>query len=195
MGKLIAIDVAIIPPKSVYDWAVKINNELWAEHHLGYKMDETHLPHISLFQAFVREQEIEIINETIAKQLTQHHPLQLIAKGGSTETHTDLEVSRTDEIQALHESLMRALKKYVQPKASPEAYYQDPKIGIRKKTIKWVEDFASHAYVNFGPHITIMVGVGEEIRGEKEFTADRVVNCHLGDFNSCRKILAEWRLK
>ncbi|MCR4311593.1 MAG: hypothetical protein NUV54_03460 [Candidatus Taylorbacteria bacterium] len=66
---------------------------------------------------------------------------------------------------------------------------------IRPGSVEWVRDYLKkHTNVNgFHPHITISVG-GEPNVGLQfpiSFTASRLALCHLGNGNTCRKILAE----
>ena len=59
MSKLVAMDVAILPPADVTARAINFSAGLPSEGARGLRLDAEHLPHVTLTQQFVREDEID----------------------------------------------------------------------------------------------------------------------------------------
>ena len=59
MAKLIALDVAILPPPDVSARAIAASDALAQGDESGPRLDAGHLPHITLSQQFVREEELD----------------------------------------------------------------------------------------------------------------------------------------
>ncbi|MFC1663133.1 hypothetical protein ACFL04_03140 [Patescibacteria group bacterium] len=205
MNKLIAIDIVIIPPQEIYDWAVSINHELWNKWHEGYKFDETHLPHISLLMLFVDRDDLTSINGLINKIADKYSPIPLIAslmsgevKYGENESfeYTALSLQPRDLLLKLHRTLLNELRDYNKFDGTDDSFFRNSNEKIREGSVNYTKEFLiNHSDKNYDPHITIFAGKGTDKKEKKDFIADRLTICHLGDYNSCRKILAEWRLK
>ncbi|MFH0951732.1 MAG: 2'-5' RNA ligase family protein [Patescibacteria group bacterium] len=206
MSKIIAINVALLPLKEVNDWAIKLNKELWDEYHLGYKFDDTHLPHITLLMMFVKNDDLPAINQIIKKVADKQKPLLLkaaIVSGkvkygdeGKLFEYAAFALTPEKTILQLHKALIKSLSQYHQAEADDNAFYKDNNKQIRKGAFNYAKEFLlKYSGNNYEPHLTLFAGKGTDIKGEMEFTANRLANCQQGNFNSCRKILAEWRLK
>ena len=198
MENLIAIDVALLLPKEVNDWANRINHEMWEQYHFGYKFDNTHLPHISLVQVFINKKDLTKVNDTIKGSLQGYKPLALkVERVDYDPNYTAFAIGRTPELQSLHENLMTELQPYFKAGGTAEAFYQEAGgQGISGKSLEWTKDFAhKSSFEKYHPHVSLCIGWGRKFEGTVDFVVGRVANCHLGDFNSCRQILSEWRLK
>src|SRR5688572_9891422 len=123
MAKLIALDVAILPPPDISTRAMALSAALPGEGSEGLRLDHEHLPHITLTQQFVREEEIDVAFEHVDGVLRAFPPLQITATGGGKGGHTLwIAIERTQELADLHEQLMEALRGLERPEGTPAAF-------------------------------------------------------------------------
>ena len=193
MSKLVAMDGAILPPADVTARAINFSAGLPSEGARGLRLDAEHLPHVTLTQQFVREDEIDAAFERIDEVLQQQHPLRMLITGSGHSGQTLwLAVDRTPELQELHERLMEGLRGLERPDGGPHAFFEE---NGRMGDVMWVAGFRlKSSFGAFTPHITL--GHGKEPPHVEPFAFDAttVAACHLGRFCTCRKVLRAWDL-
>jgi 2'-5' RNA ligase len=192
MSKLVAMDVAILPPADVTARAIEFSAALPSERS-QYRLDAEHLPHITLTQQFVRQDELDSAFARIDEALQQQRPLRIAITGGGQSGHTLwLSVERTPDLQELHERLMEALRGLERPDGGPHAFFEGQG---RMGDVLWVAGFRlKSSFGAFTPHITL--GHGNEPPSVEPFAFDAttVAACHLGRFCTCRRVLRAWDL-
>ena len=106
-----------------------------------------------------------------------------------TDTINDeLKIEKSEALQQLHESIMRALDPYLESEATLDMLYSPPKVDeislswIRKYREKW-------SFEKFYPHITLGIGRTNQQDVVISFVASELALCHLGNYCTCRKIL------
>ena len=193
MAKLIALDVAILPPPDVSARAIAASDALAEGDESGRRLDAGHLPHITLSQQFVREEELETAYGHIDGVLRDLPPPRVTATGASKEGHTIwIAIERTPELIALHEGVMEALHGLERPEGTPSAFVDHD---ARLADVLWVSGFRlKSSFGAFQPHITL--GHGHEPPPIESFTFDAttVAACHLGRHCTCRRVLRRWVL-
>jgi 2'-5' RNA ligase len=201
MGEIMALDIVLVPPKQIIEEAKKINAQLSGVKDGFYpKMGDDCVPHISLFMAFVDKDNIEKIKEDINTIVQDHKALQLkIPKIGLVSRPDGLcgiqfQIERTDSLQALHEALVKKLECY-RKEGDKEAFFNSEHKEIADACLKWPRNYATnYSFENFDPHITL--GFGEPVTCEAmEFVATNVSLFHLGNRNTCRKLITSFELK
>ena len=194
MMKVVALDVAILPPPDVMARAMDYSAALPADGSQGLRLDDEHLPHITLTQQFVRQEELDVVFANIEDVLEQQPPLRMRITGSGHSGHTLwLTIERTAELLDLHHRLMDTLRGLERPGGGPSAFYEG---AGRVGDVLWVSSFRLEAsFGAFTPHITL--GHGRRAPDVEPFTFDgtTVAACHLGRFCSCRKILQAWELR
>jgi hypothetical protein len=77
------------------------------------------------------------------------------------------------------------------------SFVADPGETIRQGSVDWAAGFSRNHPdgTNYQPHISLGVGKVKPLKEPISFTASHFAVCHLGNFNTCRKILKEWVLK
>jgi 2'-5' RNA ligase len=192
MSKLVAMDVAILPPADVTARAIEFSAALPSERS-QYRLDAEHLPHITLTQQFVRQDELDSAFARIDEALQQQRPLRIAITGGGQSGHTLwLSVERTPDLQELHERVMEALRGLERPDGGPHAFFEGQG---RMGDVLWVAGFRlKSSFGAFTPHITL--GHGNEPPSVEPFAFDAttVAACHLGRFCTCRRVLRAWDL-
>jgi len=193
VANLIAVDVAILLPTDVSQRAVALNAELHAQNDDDLRLDADHLPHVTLTQQFIREDEIELTMEQIDGVLAQQPPFRVIATGTAQSGHTVwIGIERTQEIIDLHERLMEALRGVERPGGTPAAFVDG---AGRLADVVWVAGFRlKSSFGQFQPHITLGHGAEPPALEPFAFDATTVAACHLGRFCTCRRVLRAWSL-
>ena len=193
MAKLIALDVAILPPPDVSAQAIALGAAFPFDEASGIRLDEVHLPHITLTQQFVREEELDLAFEHVDGVLRDVAPLRLTANGAAKEGHTLwIAIERTPDLSALHERLMEALRGVERQEGTPAAFVDHDG---RLADVLWVTGYRlKSSFGAFAPHITL--GHGPDVPEIAPFTfeATTVAACHLGRHCTCAHVLRTWTL-
>jgi len=193
---LIAIDVAFLLPEDAHARALAVNARLWAEEREGFRFDETHLPHITLVQQFVRRARLSEVFAAVASRLGEFSPMTLTVSGIEARGETvHFVIAPHPELHRLHERLMDALAPFDEGDGPAEAF-ADGDEPPRPRDLEWVRHYRAQASgARYFPHITLGRGQVTEPMAPFSFTADRIAVCQLGRFCTCRVILQEWRLR
>ena len=193
MAKLIALDVALLPPSDVAQKAIAWSASLPAEGSEGLRLDGEHLPHITLTQQFVREEEVEEAFARVGEVCSVAPSLRVLATGGGKSGHTVwVTIARTPELTWLHEQLMEALRGFERPEGGPGAFFQGEG---RVADVIWVSGYRlKSSFAEYTPHITLGHGAQPPAFEPFAFDATTVAACHLGRFCTCRRVLASWAL-
>jgi len=193
VSKLLALDVAILPTPALRERAVELSASLPAAESNGLRLDDEHLPHITLSQHFIREDERQLAFEKIDEVLRRQNPLKLaISGGGRGSSAVWMEVEKTPALQQLHERLMEALRGVERAGATPAAFFGgDARMG----DVLTVASYrANSSFAGFSPHITLGHAAEPPVVERLSFQASIIAACHLGRFCSCRQILRSWTL-
>jgi 2'-5' RNA ligase len=193
MAKLVALDVAILPPADVARRAMEYSAALPQEEEPALQLDDSRLPHITLTQQFVREEELETAFGQIDEVLRDRTAFTLHVTGGEKSGHTVwMTIERTPEIIELHEALLEALRGVERPGGTPAAFVDD----ARAADVLWVAGFRlKSSFGSFTPHITLGHGGEPPSIAPFSFEARTIAACHLGRFCTCRQVLREWTLE
>ena len=195
--KKFAVNVVILPPESVMDFAIEINKTLCKKNPSNIVLNKVnYLPHISMAMGCLREDKLDEANKILESIATNHRLQELHAShintvkttSGNTIATLDFEIS--PELAALHESIVSAFKPLLTQDAKEEDLNDLPP--INPSSLEWINNFIPDAcFNNFWPHITI--GFGEPPSDFRPFTfrASRLAMCHLGNHCTCRSILKE----
>lgn len=193
VSTLIALDVALLPPAEVRARAVELSAALPAAQSQGLRLDDEHLPHITLTQLFIRAGEREAAFEKVDDVLRDQAPLHLtIIGGGKGSNSVSMAIDPTPELQDLHDRLMGALRGLERPSGEPAAFTGgDARVG----DVMWVSSYRlKSSFKAYLPHITLGHAAQPPAVAPMSFTASTVAACHLGRFCTCRAILRSWTL-
>jgi 2'-5' RNA ligase len=193
VSKLLAIDVAILPTPAVRARAVDLSASLPASESHGLRLDDEHLPHVTLSQHFIREDERELAFEKVDEVLRGQKPLKLVISGGGRSSSAVwMAVENTPQLQKLHERLMEGLRGVERAGATPAAFFGgDARMG----DVLTVASYrVNSSFAGFSPHITLGHASQPPVVERMSFQASIIAACHLGRFCSCRQILRSWTL-
>jgi hypothetical protein len=193
MSHLVAVDVVILPPDDVADRAREASAALPSDSE-GFRLDAEHLPHITLVQSFVREDELDVAFERVDEVVRGRAALRLrVTGGGKGANAVWMAIERTPELDELHEALMHALVGVERPGGTPAAFFEgDARVG----DVLWVTSYRlKSSFGAYTPHITLGYAPEAPTIQPIAFTADTVGVCHLGRFCTCRRVLRRWNLR
>jgi 2'-5' RNA ligase len=190
---LIAVDVALLLPVPVARQAVALSAALPRSESKGLRLNETHLPHVTLTQLFVDVQALSAVAGAIDLTLRDAAPLPLrIAGPGRGGSSIWMQIERTPALHQLHRWLMDALRAFEQPEGGPSAFAG---IDARPEDLQWVARFRHEsAYDRYTPHVTLGHATQPPHVEPLEFEATTVAMCQLGRFCTCRQVLQQWTL-
>ncbi len=195
-----AFDVVLLPPEDITNLALDINSRLVKKHERKIVLDRNYcLPHISLAMGVIEDSDLEKARRILKDIAVSFSPLELTIKSMPLETLPNgkkvsfFEIEKTQELQALHNQVMEKLAPYVSYDATLADMYQDPR--PEEISLTWINGFRDNSSFNrFSPHTTLGVGETYSPKMPIIFTASRLAICHLGNYCTCRKIIAESEL-
>ena len=200
-----AIDIALEPDATMVQHAMAANARLRTAFPKGFALDETHHPHISMLQQFVRTDELDKVFAAASAVIAKEKPTAWTLKAfkyyyipSPPIGLAGIVVEPTDDLHRLQDQLIAAMKPYLVKTATSAAFFSDEGgRDIQKFLISYVANFVTDAAgKRFNPHVTI--GVGTEAYLNKmlaepfasfTFSAAGASVYQLGSFGTARKEL------
>jgi len=193
----IAIDVVLLPSEKMMGKAIEINKELIKTNEGKITLDkEKCLPHISLCMGIIEEEDIPEVKKILEEIAAELSSLNLVAENikadviSTGKKVSGLRIQSNEDLQKLHETVMKRLWKYLSYDVEASMLFNPSE--IEDVTFSWIKGYADK-YENplsFHPHVTVGFGETDEFEFPVEFTASRIALCQLGNYCTCRKILA-----
>jgi 2'-5' RNA ligase len=162
-----AIDIALEPDATMVQHAMAANARLRKSFPKGFALDETHHPHISMLQQFVRTDDLDKVfaaaNAVMAKEKPTAWTLKAIKYYYIPSPPIGLAgivVEPTEDLHRLQDELITAVAPYTVKTGTPAAFFSDEGgRDIQKFLISYVANFVKDAAdKRFNPHVTIGVG-------------------------------------
>lgn len=199
----IAIDVLLIPSETVYSKSLQLNGFINKNNPETLKLDKDHVPHITLLQCFIYEEDLPKVNnaleglfQTIAKDSLKAERLSY--DPSLAMSFAMISVKRSDALVKLHEKTIALLKPYIVKNGSKESFVQNPDGSpISKSTVAYVPVFVDqHSYQNYDPHISLGVAqknvldsLAKNVFEPIKFKAQALCVYRLGDHGTAQKLL------
>jgi 2'-5' RNA ligase len=200
-----AIDIALEPDATMIQHAKDANARLLKSFPKGFPLDETHHPHITMLQQFVRTGDLDKVfaaaNAVLAKEKPKAWTLKAfkyyfipsppIGVAG-------IVVEPTEDLHRLQDELIKAVEPYTLKTGTPAAFFSDEGgSDIQPELIEYVANFVTIAAgKHFNPHVTIGVATETYL---KEMLAEPFASFtfspagasvyQLGSFGTARKEL------
>lgn len=199
----LAVDIVLLPEDMMMQRAIEANRMLSQKSDpkiiLGTKNS---IPHISLSMGVITESDIPAAAKVLRDIAEQYPTMNLNAFIISSKTIpnrkivTEFRIEKTKKLEDLHETVMEKLSSYLTHDATLETLYSPPE--PEDITLHWINSYAKEsAHENFSPHITLGIGKIKDspLSFPLKFAARKLALCHLGNYCTCRKILAAAFLK
>jgi hypothetical protein len=210
MSELVAIDILVDPDAAAISRAHEINQKLLASTPEGFALDQTHQPHITTVQRFVRASELQSVYDAVgATILATDFPALAYEVQGIA--HSDdwgppgmalagFIIQANRAVLDFQAALLNAVDPYVVSPGNGSAFVTDPGETISAKTIEWVERFVPD---QVGPNYTAHITLGLDTEGhlkimESDAFASFAVHpssvsiYHLGNNGTARSCLQTW---
>lgn len=193
MSDLLALDVAVLPPRDVTERAIALSASLPAGNSPGFRLDDSHLAHITLTQMFARAEELEQVLARVDEVVRDHAPMTLrVTGGGHGANSVWMAIEKTPPLATLHERLMETLRGLERPDGGTGAFVDGD---ARLRDVLWVGSYRlKSSFHHYTPHITLGHGDDPPAIEPFSFVADVVAVCHLGRFCTCRHVFRKWPL-
>ena len=166
-NQVTAIDIALEPAATMIQHAKDANARLLKSFPKGFTLDETHHPHVTMLQQFVRTAALDKVFAAANAVLAKEKPTAWTLKAFKYYYLPDkpfglagIVVEPTDEMHRLQDELIAAVKPYTVKTGTPAAFFSDEGgRDIQGALISYVENFVRDAAgKRFNPHVTIGVG-------------------------------------
>ncbi len=191
-----AVDIVLLPSDEMMEKAIRANGALVQNSPSKIVLNkEDCLPHVSLAMGCIGQRDIKPIEEVL-RQVAKESPLGELTvtrvratTNARGEKVSVWQIEKTNELQSLHEKIMKKVAPYFSRDVTVEMIYGDQ--DVAETTLLWIKNYAEKAsFANFFPHITIGYGETESESFPITFAPSRLALCHLGNHCTCRKILA-----
>jgi 2'-5' RNA ligase len=200
-----AIDIALEPDATMVQHARDANARLLKSFPKGFALDETHHPHITLLQQFVRTDDLNkvfaAVNAVLAKEKPEAWTLKAIKYyyiPAPPLGVAGIVVEPTEDLHRLQDEVIAAVEPYTVKTGTPAAFFSDEGgRDIQNELIDYVANFVTDAAgKRFNPHVTIGVGMEEYLNRmlaepfvSFTFSAAGASIYQLGSFGTARKEL------
>jgi 2'-5' RNA ligase len=194
-----AVDIVLLPDEAMTRKAIEANAELVKKFGRKIVLNKNNcLPHISLAMGCIDDGDIAAV-ENILKSIAEEYTLGdfavlgvRVSENTAGEKVSAFEVEKTEELQLLHERIMKRLEPYLSQDITADMVYGYGNEEVAETTLSWIKNYRQQSsFDKFFPHITLGYGEADSLQPFPIiFTASRLALCHLGNHCTCRKILA-----
>jgi hypothetical protein len=162
-----AVDIALEPDATMIQRAMAANARLLESFPKGFALDETHHPHISILQQFVRTDDLDKVFAAANAVMVKERPTTWVLKAfkyyyipSPPLGLAGIVVEPTEHLHQLQDKLITAVKPYTVKTGTRAAFFSDQEgRDIQKSLISYVANFLKIAAgKHFNPHVTIGVG-------------------------------------
>ncbi len=203
-----AIDILLEPDATMVKHAEAANALLLKDFPKGFALGETHRPHISCLQRYVKTADLDKVYEAVGKVLAEEKPTTWKLKAykyyfipWKEIGLAGIVVEPTDDLIRYQRKLIEAVAPFTVEKGTAAAFVttkEDP--DINQPTIDYVAAFVpNETGKKFNPHVTIGLATQDYLKkllDEKfesfTFSPAGAAVYHLGNFGTARKKLKSW---
>jgi hypothetical protein len=205
-----AIDIALEPDATMVQHVQADNARLLKAYPEGFSLDETHHPHLTMVQQFVRTADLGKVyaaaDQVLAREKVANWKLTAlkyyyipVPPNGIA----GIVVARTDDLLRLHQELLGAIAPFVEKTGTADAFVStDGGRDIQPGLIDYVANFTTVAAgEKFNPHVTIGVAPAaylDEMLAEPfkpfTFSPGGASVYQVGTFGAARRKLHEFSL-
>ncbi len=206
-----AIDIVLEPDAAMVQRAEAANARLLKAYPKGFALDETHRPHISVLQRYVRTADLEKVYAAVGRILGNQKASRWQLKAfkyyyipWQENGVAGIVIEPTSSLTKLQNLLIHAVSRYTAKNGTAAAFAappEDPE--INQPTIDYVAAFVPKSTgKNFNPHVTIGIASQDylkEMLAEPfdafSFSPAGAAVYQLGNFGTARKQLKAWDWK
>ena len=207
---VIAVDTLLDPDQTMINKAVAANDRLRKVFPKGFALGNTHTPHISTLQRYIKTADLEKVYDAVGKVLVEERPTSWKLKAykyyylpWKDIGLAGIVIEPTADLIRFQEKLISALAPFTAKAGTAAAFVTTPEDpAINQPTIDYVEHFVPNdTGKKFNPHVTIGLAsqayLNEMLKEPFEaftFSPAGVSIFHLGNFGTARTKLKGWQL-
>ncbi|MBF32427.1 MAG: hypothetical protein CL529_14805 [Aequorivita sp.] len=200
---IIAIDVLLIPSEEMYAQSLQLNSLINQSNPETIKLDKNHVPHITLLQSFIKEEDLPKVNGALEGLFKTIKNDSLKAESlfyykDKAESFSMIAVEKNEQLLKLHQKVIELVRPYIVKNGSEKSFVQNPDGSpIGESTLTYVPEFVEkHSFENFDPHISLGVAptklldsLATQVFKPIPFKAESLSVYHLGDHGTAQKLL------
>ena len=205
-----AINVALEPDEATRHRACDLNARLRKAMPEGFALDDTHAPHITVVQRYVRTPELHNVLNAVSS-VVAGADLTALELHATAISHAEwdtpgtgiasLLLGRDPRLLALQGRLIAAVAPFASPKGTGEAFVTGPgEPGVNTTTIAYVARFVpDHCASNYAAHLSIGMGRRGDLEAVEaepfepfDVRAEAVAVFQLGNDGTARGRLQTW---
>ena len=207
-NSIVAIDILMEPDHAMTKRAQAVNARLLGAFPTGYSLDESHRPHLTTVQQFVRSADLRELYHTVGDVITRADPASWTLKAfkyyylpvGETGL-AGIVVEPTDAWVKMQRDLLDVIAPFTVETATNDAFYTTPaEPDIIPAQIDYITAFVpEHSGKNFVPHVTVGVARKEYLDAMLAepfdaftFSLAGASVYQLGNYGTARKQLKTW---
>ena len=205
-----AIDILLEPDEAMIEKATAANQRLRKAFPQGFALDDTHTPHISMLQRYVKTADLDQVYEAVGNVLAGEKPAswELKAYKYFYVVWDDLGlagilIEPTGDLIRYQRKLIDAVARFTVKTGTAAAFVTTNEApDINQPTIDYVAHYVPDSSgENFKPHVTIGLAPPDYLSKMLEekfeaftFSPAKAAVYHLGDFGTAREKLKTWEL-
>jgi hypothetical protein len=212
VSDLTAIDILIDPDEVAIERARQVNARMRRSVPDGFALDDTHQPHITTLQRYVRNADLDRVYDGVDKTIADTDAASLSYQAVAIR-HTDwgvlgqglavIVVQPSSQVLEFQANLLAAVTPFVGSGGGADAFVRDPGEEISQSTLDWVEGFvpAQIGAGNYIAHITVGFATLDDLEGIEAESFEAfdirpigVAVYHLGNSGTARTELRAWPL-
>lgn len=210
-GRVIAIDVLLVPDATMVKRAEAVNAKLRGNYPEGYTLGPEQAAHITLIHSYVRENELPAIEKAIGQVMDEEKPLaiDLLATGmehgiWAGVAITSINIKPTAKLSRLQHLVAKAIEPFKATGGNVMSFSTTKELPkIDGEIVSYVEQFAvKSSGEHYKPHVTVGIAHADFVKKlEAEpfetfsFAPAGVAIYQLGNFGTAQKQLWEWKSK
>lgn len=189
-----AIDIVLLPPDDVMSLVVELNGAGVKTNQATIPLDlKNRIPHLSLLMGVLDDEQYARVQESLHIIAKQYGPVKALF---DTAKDTAFFTPNTGDVQALHRAILKTVDPLLTHSVTQDMFLEPAGTAFPPDFDHWVNTFVTeHSVDAFQPHITVHTQSPIEQALPFSCTFTRLAVCHLGVYNTCREIIAEYRLE
>lgn len=207
--EILAIDILLDPDTTLLNYSTVYNKRLKQNYPEGFELDESHRPHITVIQAFVKKSNLINIENDLRQLIKESSlsDLELTANGLYYIPFEDKGLAgitvEKQNLMLFHNKIIDFMKPYSEQSGKGSAFVPSPDgKPIMDATVNYVNSFVSNSSgKKFNPHVTIGAGYKDfvdELLSEPfekfTFKINSVSIYQLGELGTAQKKLSTLEL-
>lgn len=202
---LVAIGVVLAPGAKMSAQASHLNQLILQDNPASFQLDAGHIPHITLFQCFVKESDLSEIGSRLEGVFDLIKEKNLVAESLLYQKEADtsfamIKIKKTEDLLRIHEDVVKRMERFIVSEGTEKAFVANPDGSpIDSFTLAYVpEYYRQKSLRNYDPHLSLGIAGTElleklalHVFSPMDFGVTYLGVYQLGDYGTAQKLI--WR--